>query len=108
MSHLLNRNEIAMHPFVVAELALGSLRNRAKILTDFDLLPHCHVAERGEVRQMIEAHKLYSRGIGVIDVNLLASCLLTADTRLWTRDAALTKVAEELGILAVPSLSNYP
>jgi len=48
---------------------------------------------------MIEAHALYSKGIGLTDAHLIASCLLTPGTQLWTRDAALGKVASALGIL---------
>ncbi len=51
-----------------------------------------------EVRHMIEANALYSKGIGFVDAHLLASCLLTPGTQLWTHDAALQKAAKALGI----------
>jgi hypothetical protein len=92
-----------MHPFVIAELALGSLRDRAKTLLDLGLLPAARVAKMSEVRHMIEANALYSKGIGLIDAHLIASCLLTPGTQLWTRDAALQKVAKTLGILVNPA-----
>ena len=98
MQDLLNRNGIAMHPFVAAELALGSLRNRAKTLADLDVLPGCLVAQHSEVRQMIEANGIYSKGIGLVDAHLLASCLLSPGTQLWTRDAALERVARALRV----------
>jgi hypothetical protein len=47
---------------------------------------------------MIEAHGLYSRGIGLTDAHLIASCLLTPGTQLWTRAAALEKVAGAVGV----------
>ena len=96
-------NRIVMHPFVIAELALGSLRDRAKTLLDLGLLPAARVAKMSEVRHMIEANALYSKGIGLIDAHLIASCLLTPGTQLWTRDAALQKVAKTLGILFNPA-----
>jgi predicted nucleic acid-binding protein len=99
LRNLLARNQIATHPFVIAELALGSLRDRARTLIYLDLLPQVRVAQSGEVRHMIEAHALYSKGIGLTDAHLIASCLLTPGTQLWTRDAALGKVASALGIL---------
>jgi len=52
---------------------------------------------------MIEAHALYSKGIGLIDAHLIASCLLTTGTQLWTRDSALEKVAKSLGVLYNPT-----
>jgi predicted nucleic acid-binding protein len=103
MQCLLARNEIAMHPFVAAELALGSLRDRARTLLYLDLLPPAQVAQLSEVRHMTEAHALYSKGIGLTDAHLIASCLLSPGTQLWTRDAALEKVAKALGILVNPA-----
>lgn len=97
--HLVDE-QIAMHPFVVAELALGSLQDRQKTLEDLDGLPQVEVAYLDEVRSMIERHSLYSKGIGLVDVHLLASCLLTPGTFLWTRDARLAGVAKALGVQA--------
>jgi hypothetical protein len=48
---------------------------------------------------MIETQSLYSKGIGLTDAHLIASCLMTPGTQLWTRDAALKNVAGALGIL---------
>jgi hypothetical protein len=98
LRNLLLREQIGMHPFVNAELALGSLRDRAKTLLDLDFLPAARVAQMNEVRRMIEANALYSKGIGFVDAHLLASCLLTPGTQLWTHDAALQKAAKALGI----------
>lgn len=56
------------------------------------------VARLDEVRVMIEAHALYSRGIGLTDAHLIASCLISPPARLWTRDIRLKSVAEALGI----------
>ena len=38
MANLLLAGQIVMHPFIVAEIALGSLRNRPKILAEMDAL----------------------------------------------------------------------
>ena len=58
------------------------------------------VAQLGVVRHMIDAHALYSKGIGLTDAHLIASCLLTPGIQLWTRDTALQRVAKDLGVLA--------
>jgi predicted nucleic acid-binding protein len=105
LRNLLIRKQIVMHPFVAAELALGSLRHRANTLLDLDLLPPAKVAQMSEVRHMIEAHSLYSKGIGLVDAHLLASCLLTPGTQLWTRDVALQKTAKSVGVLSNPTRS---
>ena len=100
MQEYLGRGQILMHPFILAEISLGSLRNRQKTLADMEALLESKVAELREVRHMIEAHALYSKGIGLIDAHLIASCLITPGTKLWTRDGALKRVAAALQILA--------
>jgi predicted nucleic acid-binding protein len=100
MRQHLNQGQIVIHPFVSAELALGSLRDRSKTLALFDLLPAVRVAQMNEVRSLIESRHLYGRGIGVIDAHLIASVLISPPTLLWTRDKPLRKVAEGLGIHA--------
>jgi predicted nucleic acid-binding protein len=102
MERRLNNGQVVMHPFVVAEIALGSLHNRRKRLEDMEALLKVKVARLSEVRHMIEAHNLYSRGIGLTDAFLIASCLITSGTQLWTRDAAMEKVAKALGIPVCP------
>jgi predicted nucleic acid-binding protein len=98
MRKLLDHGQIAMHPFIVGELALGSLKERAKTLAFLDLLPRVRVAQLNEVRQMIEARSLYSVGIGLTDAHLIASVYINPSTLLWTRDKRLRGVAESLGI----------
>jgi predicted nucleic acid-binding protein len=100
MENLLGRGQIVMHPFVVAEIALGSLHNRRKRLDEMEALLEVKVAQLNEVRHMIEAHALYSKGIGLTDAHLIASCRMTPGTQLWTRDGALQKMAKALGVLA--------
>ena len=83
-----------MHPFVAGELALGPLPNRKKLLAYLDYLPQLRPAGQNEVRQMIEAHSLHNRGIGLIDAHLLAAVLINPGTQLWTRDTSLRKIAK--------------
>jgi len=98
MVNRLGQGQIAMHPFIVAELALGSLHDRRNKLEDMEALLEVTVAQLNEVRHMIEAHALYSKGIGLTEAHLIASCLMTPGTQLWTRDDALGKRAKALGI----------
>lgn len=90
--------QIATHPFIIAELSLGSLRERRKTLAYLEMLPQVQVAELGEVRRMVEAQALYSKGIGLTDAHLIASTLITPSTMLWTQDKRLRSVADGLGI----------
>jgi predicted nucleic acid-binding protein len=96
----LSEGQIVIHPFIVAELALGSLKDRIRTLGMLDLLPQVRVAQISELRTMIEVRRLYGLGIGLTDAHLIASIFLDSPTLLWTRDRNLRKVAESLGIHA--------
>jgi len=98
MRTLLNQGQIAIHPFIVAELALGSLRERTKTLALLDLLPQVRVAQLKEVRLTIETRRLYGLGIGLTDAHLIASVFINPPMLLWTKDKRLRRVAEGLGI----------
>jgi hypothetical protein len=82
------------------EFALGSPHDRQKTLAELEDLTQVRVAHLSEVRSMIELHSLYSRGIGLIDAHLLASCLITQAAQLWTRDNKLRSLARHLGVFA--------
>ena len=86
-----------MHPFVVGEIACGSLTHRASILELLRQLPTAAVAESEEVLGFIERHALHGKGIGYVDVHLLAAVALTQGASLWTRDKSLQAAADDLG-----------
>ncbi len=98
MREYLSQGQIVIHPFIIAELALGSLRERSATLALLDSLPQVPVAQLREVRLMIEKRRLYSLGIGLIDVHLMASVFIHPPTLLWTRDQRLRQAAAALGI----------
>jgi hypothetical protein len=92
---LLNNAEVVSHPFVIGELACGNLKNRTDIISLLEALPAAYEVGHGEVLAFIDTRKVMGRGLGYIDVHLLASSLLTG-VFLWTLDKRLDKVAEEL------------
>ena len=96
---LLYNEEVLSHPFVLGELACGSLQNREKILQLIKSLPPAHIAEHEEVMHFLDTEELYGRGLGWIDVHLLASTLLSGTT-IWTLDKKLQNIASKLGISA--------
>jgi len=95
----LENAEVLVHPFVVGEIACGTMRHREDVLTLLRALPTAQVAEHDEVMELVERARLHGRGIGWIDVHLLASALLSGAT-LWTLDSRLAKVASGLGVEA--------
>lgn len=100
MREHLNQGNIAIHPFIIAELALGSVRDRGKTLALLDLLPQVRVAQLSEVRLTIETRRLHGLGIGLVDAHLITSVLISSPTLLWTRDKRLRQVAQGLRIHA--------
>ena len=100
LAQALNRGHVLGHPWVVGELALGSLSRRQAILGLLRNLPQAQVATADEVSTFIERHRLYGLGIGYVDVQLLASTRLTPDAGLGTDDKRLAAAAARLGVLA--------
>jgi len=96
---LLLDEQVLCHPFIVGELACGTLHNRREILTMLKALPEAYLVEHDEVLSFLEARHLYGHGIGWVDANLLASTLLTGST-LWTFDKPLRRAAAALNVLA--------
>lgn len=94
----LEDGEGLFHPFVVGEIALGSLRDRQLVLESLSSLPQAPLADHGEVLFLVEERRLFSLGIGYVDLHLVASCLLLPGTLLWTRDRRLKAAARQLGI----------
>ena len=94
---LLERSAVLMHPFVVGEIACGSLRDRASILELLQDLPASGVAMPDEVLKFIDSHELHGKGIGSVDAHLLASVALSPGATLCTRDARLRGAAESIG-----------
>jgi hypothetical protein len=95
---LIVNDQLCMHPFLVAELALGTLPERRKTLAYLDQLIAIRPVLLEDVRHMIEARGFASKGIGLTDAHLIASCLATPGSQIWTLDAKLGRVAESLGI----------
>jgi predicted nucleic acid-binding protein len=87
---------VMMHPFVLGELACGNLENRGEVLKLLGDLPAAPTATDPEALDVIERRALMGRGIGYIEVHLLASVALSSDARLWTRDRRLAAAATEL------------
>ena len=95
---LFEEGEILVHPFMIGEVALGSLRDHDKIIASLLEMPSSRVASDTEVLSLIRNRFLAGSGIGYVDAHLLASTRLTPETLLWTRDKRLRRVAEAMGV----------
>lgn len=97
LAALLNRGQVLAHPFVIGELALGSLQQRSSVLEALQNLPACVTATDTEVFNFINVNALHGIGIGYVDAHLLAGTRLTPAAKLWTLDKRLQAAAARLG-----------
>jgi predicted nucleic acid-binding protein len=100
LDRLLIDLEVYMHPHVLGEVALGSIRRREQLLPRLLDLPCPRVVEDGYVLDLIDRETLWSTGLSFTDAHLLASALQTFDTLIWTRDKALRAQAERLSVVS--------
>ena len=97
LEQLLDEGRVATHPFVIGELACGSLAQRAEVLRLIAALPFAAIATHDEVLTFVERQRLQGTGLGWIDVHLLASARLTRQS-LWSTDRRLRAAALRLGL----------
>jgi predicted nucleic acid-binding protein len=97
LEDFLEEGHVMCHPFIVGELACGELKRGTEILSLLQALPMAVSAEHGEVLRFIEDNRLMAKGLGFIDMQLLASALLTG-LQLWTLDKRIQKFALKLGL----------
>lgn len=94
----LSAGTVLTHPLVVGEIACGVMPRRAETMTLLQALSLSAIASHAEVLGFIERHSMAGRGVGYIDLHLLASALMTPRTRLWTRDRRLAAIAGTFGV----------
>jgi predicted nucleic acid-binding protein len=87
--------EVICHPFIMGELACGNLKNRNEIISLLQSLPMALTIEFDEFLFFIDRNHLMGKGIGFVDVHLLASAQLTG-VPLWTADKRLKSAADQL------------
>jgi predicted nucleic acid-binding protein len=95
---LLRDAQVLCHPFVIGELACRNLRKRGQILDLLAALPESRLAEHHEVLHLLDSARLYGRGLGWVDLHLLASTLISG-CALWTLDRPLQRAATDLRLL---------
>jgi predicted nucleic acid-binding protein len=94
---LLNEENVVCHPFVIGEIACGTMKNRQEILSLLGSLPTVETTSQEEILMFIDSNKLMGRGMGFVDVHLLSSAILHG-IPLWTFDKSLVKAANNLSV----------
>jgi predicted nucleic acid-binding protein len=95
LEKLLMDAEVMCHPFIIGELACGNLKNRNEIISLLQSLPMAPTIEFDEFLFFIDRNHLMGKGVGFVDVHLLASAQLTG-IPLWTADKRLKSAADQL------------
>lgn len=98
LTALLNNNDVLTHPFVIGEIALGNVKQRAVVLRHLNNLPLASAATHDEIMAMIDRHALANTGIGYVDASLLASTALSPGAALWSRDKNLRACVARCGL----------
>lgn len=97
LRRVLERGTVVCHPFVIGELACGNLRRRSEVLALLEKLPSVSVAQPAEVLALLEQRELMGRGLGWVDVHLIASALIS-DVALWSLDRSLRSAVHAVAL----------
>lgn len=101
LTRLLLDGEVVCHPAIIGELACGNLKQRTSVLRLLQSLPSSPVATDVEALELIDARRLHGRGVGWVDIHLLAATLLL-DAKLWSEDRRLRAIAASLDVAYQP------
>jgi predicted nucleic acid-binding protein len=97
LDRLLELDEVAGHDLIYGELLIGDRGGRKKLLADYKQMFQAAMVPHPDVVAFVESRHLHGRGIGWIDVHLLASAIVDR-LSLWTDDPRLSIVAHELAV----------
>jgi predicted nucleic acid-binding protein len=97
LDRLLDRGEVAGHDLVYGELLIGDRGGRKKLLATYRRFAQAATLPHQDVVAFVEGRSLHGRGVGWIDVHLLASALVS-HLRLWTADPRLSAIADEFDV----------
>ena len=97
LESLLDRDEVTGHEFVFGELLIGDKAGRAKLLAAYAQMHRATLVSHEEVVAFVRERRLHGRGVGWIDVHLLASAVVES-LQFWTADKSCATLAEELGV----------
>ncbi len=101
---LLEADAVVCHPYIVAEVACGTPPGRKAIISLLAELESMPMATQNELLALLDARKLYGRGLGFVDLSLLASVLISEMTVIWTSDKKFEQIAIEVNRAFSPKL----
>ena len=97
LERLLSLEEVMGHELVYGELLIGDRGGRRKLLASYERMHQAAMVPHRDVARFVRDRDLDGRGVGWIDVHLLASAIVER-LQLWTADPRLSAVANEFGV----------
>jgi predicted nucleic acid-binding protein len=97
LARALDAGAVWMHPLIIGELACGRFSDRRTVFALLATLRSLDAVAHDEALAFLDHNDLAGRGLGWIDVHLLASARLTGLT-IWTRDRELAAAGRRVGL----------
>jgi hypothetical protein len=97
LDRLLDLGDVAGHDLVYGELLIGDRGGRKKLLAEYKHMFQAATIPHSEVVTFVEHRRIHGRGVGWIDIHLLASAIVDG-LILWTADPRLLTLADEFGV----------
>jgi predicted nucleic acid-binding protein len=97
LNRLLSNDQVVGHELVYGELLIGDRGGRKKLLGGYNRMFQAAIVPHIDVVAFVEVRNLHGRGVGWIDVSLLASAIVNG-LKLWTADPRLSAMADDFGV----------
>ena len=97
LDRLLGLDEVTGHELVYGELLIGDRGGRGKLLAAYQRMHQAGMVPHREVVAFVQDRDLHGRGVGWIDVHVLASAIV-GRLQLWTADPRFSALANQLGV----------
>ena len=104
LDRLLALDQLAGHELVFGELLIGDRGGRRELLSAYEQMHQARPVPHRDAVAFVRARDLHGRGVGWIDIHLLASAIVDR-MRLWTADPRLASLATQLGVAHLPPAS---
>jgi len=97
LGRLLGLDEVTGHELVYGELLIGDRAGRRKLLVAYERMHQAAMVPHRDVVAFVRDRGLHGRGVGWIDIHLLASAIV-GRLQLWTADPRFLAMADEFGV----------
>jgi len=97
LDRLLGLDEVTGHELVYGELLIGDRGGRRELLAAYERMHQAATVPHRDVVVFVRDRDLHGRGVGWMDVHLLASAIV-GRLQLWTADPRFSALANQFGV----------